>query len=287
MRSIAVAICLAALALLVTTGCVQTPYAQQGQAANQQQQTQLTQQNKTLEDRTKALDRDNQELETLLAQSKQQSLLLRDQLAAVKEQLGTVNTQLTQLRDERGQIEKKLQQALAAAGSSPNGNNVGANDAVKKPGAGIFANSSLSNKLPDFSVAGIETRVDGDVIRIELPADRLFDLNDPRLRRDATALIDSVVIEIERNYPQQYLGIEGHTDNEAPPSGAPGQHQLTTARASSVFEYLTVRSRLRPQQLFVVGHGANHPAVSNSTAAGRARNRRVELVIYPERVGER
>jgi outer membrane protein OmpA-like peptidoglycan-associated protein len=35
-------------------------------------------------------------------------------------------------------------------------------------------------------------------------------------------------------------------------------------------------------QFFVVGHGANHPVVSNATDAGRSRNRRIELVIYPE-----
>jgi outer membrane protein OmpA-like peptidoglycan-associated protein len=34
-----------------------------------------------------------------------------------------------------------------------------------------------------------------------------------------------------------------------------------------------------------VAHGANHPVVSNATAAGRTRNRRMELVIYPERIG--
>jgi outer membrane protein OmpA-like peptidoglycan-associated protein len=40
---------------------------------------------------------------------------------------------------------------------------------------------------------------------------------------------------------------------------------------------------MREGQLFLVAHGGNHPLVSNATAAGRARNRRVEIVIYPER----
>ena len=35
--------------------------------------------------------------------------------------------------------------------------------------------------------------------------------------------------------------------------------------------------------MFIVGHGANQPVVSNATAAGKARNSRVELVIYPEK----
>jgi outer membrane protein OmpA-like peptidoglycan-associated protein len=51
-----------------------------------------------------------------------------------------------------------------------------------------------------------------------------------------------------------------------------------------VFDYLAARTRLKAQQLFVVGHGGNHPVVSNGTAAGKARNRRIELAVYPERV---
>ena len=53
----------------------------------------------------------------------------------------------------------------------------------------------------------------------------------------------------------------------------------------AVYEELTSRMRMRPDQLFVVGHGSNHPVVSNATAEGKQRNRRVELVIYPERRG--
>ena len=54
------------------------------------------------------------------------------------------------------------------------------------------------------------------------------------------------------------------------------------ARSAAVFDYLTTRGRMRPQELFLVGHGSNHPVVSNASAAGKARNRRVELVVYPD-----
>ena len=40
---------------------------------------------------------------------------------------------------------------------------------------------------------------------------------------------------------------------------------------------------MHENQLFLVAHGANHPLVSNATSVGRARNRRVELVVYPDR----
>jgi flagellar motor protein MotB len=51
-----------------------------------------------------------------------------------------------------------------------------------------------------------------------------------------------------------------------------------------VFDFLCGRTTLKPGQLFVVAHGPNHPVVSNATAAGRARNRRIELVVYPEQM---
>ena len=50
----------------------------------------------------------------------------------------------------------------------------------------------------------------------------------------------------------------------------------------AVYDGLTRIGGMPPRQLFVVGHGGSHPVVSNATDAGRARNRRIEVVIYPE-----
>ena len=85
-------------------------------------------------------------------------------------------------------------------------------------------------------------------------------------------------------FPGHYVGIEGHTDTEPLVNASWGSpHQLTTARAAAVFDFLTSRTPVREGQLFLVAHGSNHPLVSNATPAGRARNRRVELVVYAER----
>lgn len=276
----------AALGLLAFAGCANSPYSTSGQANKDQQASQAATQTKALEDQKRALDRDNQELETQLAQARQQTLLVNDRLAMMKEQLGTANNQLAQLRDERQGMERKIQQ-LASTNPNATNNSAGAAGNPSVARRNVFSNSSLSSKLPDLRAAGIEVRTVDDIVRIELPADRLFDPNDARLRRDALQLIDNIVMEVERAYPQQYIAIEGHMDNEPTPQGAPNVHQLSTNRAYSVFEYLTLRSRLRASQMSVVGYGANHPVVSNATAQGRARNRRVELVVYPERVGER
>jgi flagellar motor protein MotB len=262
-------------ALLAIAGCAQNPYAMQGQMTGlQQQQTVLAQQNQQLQSKASTLDQDNQELETLLAQSRQQNKLLQDQLAAIRDQLTSANQQLAQTRDEKSTLEKRTQASLASSKA--------------RAGASITPNSSLQQTLPSVAIAGVEVRQDGDVIRFELSSDKMFDPSGARLRMDSTPMIEAVAAEIERLYPGQFIGVEGHTDTDAAAPGSQwlSNHQLSVARAQAVFDYLIARTRIKAPQLFVVGHGGNHPLVSNGTTAGKARNRRIELAVYPDRVGQ-
>ncbi len=57
---------------------------------------------------------------------------------------------------------------------------------------------------------------------------------------------------------------------------------ITLAYEAAVLDQLTQRNKLPPQQLFTVAHGANHPRSANTTLEGRTKNRRIEVVIYPE-----
>ena len=99
-------------------------------------------------------------------------------------------------------------------------------------------------------------------------------------------LFRSAASEVQRTFTGQFVGIEGHTDTEPLQNATwASPHQFSLARASAVFEFLTSRTALDKGQVFVVAHGPNHPVVSNATSAGRARNRRVELVVYPDRAG--
>ncbi len=265
--------CLLGLAAL--TGCANNPVMLQSQLKTaQEQQLALNQQNQELTARAGTLDRDNQELSALLAQTKQQSQLLSDQVVALREQLGDTAAQLAAVRQEERRASQRSN-ALAAS-------------IRERGGATITANSSLHGDLPVIDLPGVEVRQDGDVIRIELPGSQLFSPGSARLLPDATRLIDQVSDEVARLYPDQIIGVEGHTDSD-PISSSQWQnnHQLSVGRAMAVYDHLVAQSRLTADQMFVVGHGANHPVVSNATAAGKERNRRVELVVYPDPVPER
>lgn len=253
-------------------GCQQNALVMQGQLQSlQQQQLALTQQNQELQNKASALDHDNQELERMLAQSQQQSRLFEDQLAAVREQLSSTTSQLANAREKTQEVDEKAKTLAASL--------------RRRGGASISANNSLKASLPAASIPGLEVRRDGEVVRIELPGSRLFVSGGARLLPEAGPLMEQVAAEIKRHYPTQVIGVEGFTDSDPIMNSQwVNNHQLSVARAMAVYDYLTARCGLRSDQLFVVGHGSNHPVVSNATPAGKERNRRVELVVYPEQV---
>ncbi len=239
-----------------------------------QQKLALEDRSRQLEDRASHLDRDNQELQALLAQARQESKLLEDQLYAVRDQLAGANGALAQTRasseQAEQQYERQTEQLVAAT--------------RRKAGATITANSSLKRSLSALNLPGLEVRPDGDVIRVELPAARLFTGSSTLLAPSGASLVDATAAELRRAFPGQMVGVEGHTDNQ--PTHVPGgAHQLSISRAMAVYHELETRGQFQSGQLFVVGHGGNHPVVSNATPVGQQRNNRVELVIYPEKVG--
>ncbi|NDC52829.1 MAG: OmpA family protein [Planctomycetia bacterium] len=209
-------------------------------------------------------DADPRQLEAGLVRSRQETQVMQDEIAALREQLASTSAQLAQTR---------------AAG--PPGT------AMPSAPPGTMAPAAMQAALAGVSLPGIEKRLDGGVARIEVSADRLFEPGTANLLPAGSALLTQVADEVERVYPGHFLGIEGHTDTEPLKHAAWGsQHQLSVARATAVFDFLTSRTSLRQGQLFLVAHGPNHPVVSNATAAGRARNRRIEIVVYPERAAD-
>ena len=227
-----------------------------------------------LERRAKELDRNNSELHARLAQVKQRNQLLEDQNHLLQTQLDETSKQLATSIDATKESEQRIQTMLAST--------------RRKGGATITPNNSYRRNLTAVMVPGLAIRQDGDVVRIELPADTLFESRTARLTPESTRLLDEVASVILKDYPRQIVGVEVHTDN-TPLAGTlwRNPHQLTAAQSMAVFEQLSNRHQLLPQQMFVMGHGQNHPLASNATTAGQARNRRVEIVVYPNLVGQR
>ena len=115
----------------------------------------------------------------------------------------------------------------------------------------------------------------------DLPADKLFAAGGYQLTQEGMQLVDMVASTLMQSYPKQRIVIEGHTDNSLA-ANAGASHLLAGSQAQAVFAQLVSRNRFPAAQLSIVSMGENHPRASNATPAGKQKNRRIEVVIYPE-----
>ncbi len=123
--------------------------------------------------------------------------------------------------------------------------------------------------LPRTIIQRIDTLVIPDVF---------FATNSYALTAPAVVLLDSLMADI-RLQQVDSLVIEGHTDNKGT---VPFNEKLSQNRAASVAFQLTQSFADRTTAVFTRGWAAQKPRSSNSTSAGRQKNRRVEIFIYKQ-----
>ncbi|HUT11564.1 MAG TPA: OmpA family protein [Thermoguttaceae bacterium] len=270
-RSLALALVIMALTAVI--GCGNSSMVLQGRVRDlTNQQVALTGQNQQLQARLSALDKAHQEQVSQLALTRQENKVIQDTLAATRDQLRGAKTQLEEVRTEKQSADNQVEALTASM--------------RRRGGVMITPNNSLLQTPPAINLPGVYVRRDGNRVRVELPGGQLFESGSARLLPGAPSLITAAATELLAVYPDQTVGVEGHTDSDPITGRALGSnHELSLERAKAVFDLLVGQTRFEPRQLFIIGHGPNDPVASNATLEGKQRNRRVELVVYPEQSG--
>lgn len=258
-------------AVALATGCANNPFVQQQNwavGANNAPQNPVVSQLADVNDRVQQLDLNNQDLHTELARSKQQVQILQQEGELLRRQLSDAVAQVEQVKTAGVQAGGDVQGMFASA--------------TKRIGAAIAPGANWTEALRTIQIPGVDVRQEGDLLRISVPSDQLFMPGTSQLSPQAGAMMNQVAEAVRREFPRQIVGIEGHLDAEtAAPNAA--KTQLSTEQATAVFRYLVEQGRLPESQFFVMGQGQNKPLVSNGTLAGRMKNRRIELAVYPEK----
>ena len=109
---------------------------------------------------------------------------------------------------------------------------------------------------------------------ITLPGDLTFQPNRSALKPGATAVLDKIVVSL-RGLPTADLRIVGHTDTKG---AAAANDALSLDRAASTRDWLVARG-MSPVRIAVAGRGSRDALASNDDEAGRATNRRVEILV--------
>jgi OmpA-OmpF porin, OOP family len=104
-----------------------------------------------------------------------------------------------------------------------------------------------------------------------------FDSGASQIKPQSFELLGKVEKAIDV-FPRSELIIEGHTDSYG---GDELNQKLSQARAEAVQQYMINAMRIPTYRLIATGYGETRPVASNETASGRARNRRIDIVIRP------
>ncbi|HRP36143.1 MAG TPA: OmpA family protein [Gammaproteobacteria bacterium] len=119
------------------------------------------------------------------------------------------------------------------------------------------------------------TRVGNDII-LNMPGNVTFQTNSSDLNPQFFGVLDSVGLVL-KEYDKTVIEVVGHTDSTG---SAEYNQALSERRAATVATYINNRGIDR-QRILAFGRGLTQPIADNSTAAGRAMNRRVELTLSP------
>ncbi len=101
-----------------------------------------------------------------------------------------------------------------------------------------------------------------------------FEIDSPELNGKSFSELNKLITYLNLN-PSLKLEIRGHTDNSG---SAKHNVSLSRQRAKAVFDYLTAHN-IKAKRLSYSGYGASQPVADNSTSEGKAKNRRVELIV--------
>lgn len=139
----------------------------------------------------------------------------------------------------------------------------------------------LEESLSEASLSDqIDVTFTAQYVQLSMKGALLFDSGSAELRENSEDVLDKVGVILER-YAEGEIEIEGHTDN-VPISSMryASNEELSSARAMTVFYYLSENTLLDVTNIRHTGMGERKPIADNSTEEGRSKNRRVEIRIY-------
>lgn len=135
--------------------------------------------------------------------------------------------------------------------------------------------AALRQQMGGSGVSIVNT---GSQLIVTLPEAITFPLNSAQLKSSFVSSLNALARNLDQ-YPNTSVEIVGHTDSTG---SASYNQQLSERRALSVRSVL-LNAGVSAGRLRAYGQGENNPVASNSTAAGRQQNRRVEIYITPNR----
>jgi len=144
------------------------------------------------------------------------------------------------------------------------------------------AQQAKGKPKPEFG-EGVDVSMVGDTMTVTLPDTILFDSGKATLKSSSKQVLDKIAGVLNRDYATYKIRVEGHTDDQPIVKSKKlwqDNWDLSCNRAMAVLRHL-VQKGVDPKRAYAAGYSYYKSVASNSTPAGRAKNRRVAIVVAP------
>lgn len=169
--------------------------------------------------------------------------------------------------------------ALIGSRNSSEGALVGAlAGAAVGGGVGYYLDVQAAELRQELASTGVQVIESDDNIRLIMPGNITFKTDSADINSSFYPVLNSVA-KVLKKYSNSTVMVSGHTDSTG---SADYNLALSKSRAQSVAAYLQGQG-VKASRFEVLGMGSSNPIASNSDAAGRAQNRRVEIKIIPNK----
>ncbi len=205
---------------------------------------------------------------SIAANSKKNRELLA-QLEAKEQALATESERLNNLKKELESRSKRVAELE---------NVIAAKDANMRA-----LKDAISKALTNFEGKGLTVEQRDGKVYISMENKLLFKSGSWSVGTEGRKAVQQLGSVLGEN-PEISILIEGHTDND-PYSGngqLSGNWDLSTKRATAIVNILRENNSINPENLTAAGRGEFAPIATNDTAAGKAKNRRIEVILTPK-----
>ena len=223
---------------------------------------------KTLQDSYAALEKNsNEELQANMAKNRD----LLAQLDAKEKALAAEQDRLNKLNSELASNTKRLNELESM---------IAAKDAAMKK-----LKDTLSKALNAFEGKGLTVYQKNGKVYVSMENKLLFQTGSWAVGSEGRSAVVEVGKVLAQN-PDITVLIEGHTDNDKIigniGGGIENNWDLSTKRATAIVNILAENGGIRKQNLTAAGRGEFAPIMSNDTQEGKAKNRRIEVILTPK-----
>ncbi|THH41547.1 hypothetical protein E4021_02840 [Neolewinella litorea] len=221
------------------------------------------------------------ELETKLASAQSENQLLKGQLETVQRTNGDLLNRMEDLSVISKEGATSIRESLQSISGQTSRINELNRSIQRKDSLNLALVMNLKRSLSNINDEDVKVEVRGGKVHVSISDNLLFASGSARLNPASDRVLDKVS-QVLNDHNDLSIIVEGHTDNVPIRSSTIKDNwELSTMRAAAVVRELVQDFGVDPYRLTAAGRADNDPRGDNSTATGRARNRRTEIVITP------